>query len=153
VPKRLSPAAVVALKEALGVLYWYKNDLRSFLHECLSDTKTLSLVDWNNPKRQVASDLVDRLVREGPRSVGDLTRLCHEVCSVKSFRHLEQLDGGAEKAARAKAAIAHLNSLVGTNVQVEDEERQCEERRKKAAEKLKTNSAVRQKLTDCVKDI
>jgi hypothetical protein len=148
VPKRLSPAAVVALKEALGVLYWYKNDLRSFLHQCLSNPATLSLVDWNNPKRQVASDLVDRLVRDGPRSVGDLTRLCQEVCSVESFGHLEQLDEGAEKAARAKAAVAHLNRLVATNVQIEDEQRQCQERRKRAAEKLKTNSAVRQKLAD-----
>ncbi len=147
-PKRLSPAAVVALKEALGVLYWYKDDLRSFLHQCLNDVGTLSLVDWNNRKRQVASDLVDRLVSEGSRSVGDLTRLCHEVCSVKSFRHLEQLEDGEEKAARAKAAIAHLNSLVNTNVQVEDEDRQREERRKRAAEKLKTNSVVRQKLTE-----
>ncbi len=147
-PKRLSPAAVIALKEALGLLYWYKNDLRSFLHQCLSAPAILSLIDWNNPKRQVASDLVDRLVRNGSQSVGDLTHLCHEVCSVKSFGHLEQLEDGAAKAARAKAAIAHLNRLVNTNVEVEDEERQRQERRKKAAEKLKTNSAVRQKLSE-----
>lgn len=29
--KQLSPASLIALKEALIHIYWYKNDLRSFL--------------------------------------------------------------------------------------------------------------------------
>ena len=33
--KRLSPAALVALKEALSTIYWYKKDLRLFLSGCI----------------------------------------------------------------------------------------------------------------------
>src|SRR5579863_7206987 len=98
--KRLSPAAMVALKEALCAVYWYKADLRSFLQQCLSNPHVLGTLDWNNYKRQIVSDLVDYLTR-GDQYVGDLTRLCHEVCSISSFGRLEQLDGGTEKAERA----------------------------------------------------
>ena len=29
--KKIAPAAIIALKEALSTVYWYKSDLRSFL--------------------------------------------------------------------------------------------------------------------------
>jgi hypothetical protein len=34
--KAIAPAAVVAVKEALNNLYWYKSDLRSFLASTIS---------------------------------------------------------------------------------------------------------------------
>jgi len=40
--KAISPAALVALKEALTSLYWYKSDLRSFLSASVSNPALLS---------------------------------------------------------------------------------------------------------------
>ena len=53
--KRLSPAAVVALKEALCAVCWYKADLRSFLQQRLTNPAVLGSLtgitlfsSWNN---------------------------------------------------------------------------------------------------------
>jgi hypothetical protein len=144
--KRLAPAATVALKEALCAVYWYKADLRSFLQQCLANPAVLSSLNWGNYKRQIVSDLVDQLAQDQEKHLGDLTRLCHEVCGIDTFRHLEQLDGGAEKAARARAAVAQLKSLIEPHDQVKKEHDELAERQRRAAEKLQSNAAVRQKL-------
>jgi hypothetical protein len=44
--KALSPAAIMALKEALCSVYWYKSDLRAFLNLCLSNKEILSRFNW-----------------------------------------------------------------------------------------------------------
>jgi hypothetical protein len=147
-PKRLSPAAVVALKEALCAVYWYKADLRSFLQQCLSNPAILATLNWDNFKRQIVADLVDYLVNSQERHLGDLTRLCHEVCDVTTFRHLEQLDGGAQKAERARNAVDQLKRLVESHDQVKKEHDDLAERQRRSAEKLKANAAVRRKLED-----
>lgn len=149
--KRMSPAAIVALKEALCAVYWYKADLRSFLQQCLSNPAILSRLNWDNYKRQIVSDLVDFLTANQDDHLGDLTRLCYEVCHITSFHHLEQLDGGAQKAERARNAVGQLKRLLETHQQAKKEQQDLAERQKRAAEKLKANAAVREKLED-IKD-
>ena len=87
-------------------------------------------------------------MRNQDKHLGDLTRLCHEVCEITEFRHLEQLEGGAEKAERAQAAIAQLKRLVEPHQQAQKEQDDLAERQRQAAEKLKANTAVLQKLED-----
>jgi len=146
--KRLSPAAVVALKEALCAAYWYKDDLRSFLQQCLSNPAVLSTLNWGNYKRQIISDLVDYLTRNQDKYLDDIERLCYETSNISSFRHLEQLDDGAKKAERARIAIAHLKRLVEPHEMAKKEKEDLFQRRKNAADKLKANLAVRQKLEE-----
>lgn len=146
--KRLSPAAIVGLKEALCAVYWYKADLRSFLQQCLSNPAVLATLNWDNYKRQIVSDLVDYFARSQDDHLGDLTRLCYAVCEITVFRHLEQLDGGAEKAERARAAVAQLKQLVEPHQQAQKDADDLVERQRRAAEKLRANAAVRQKLED-----
>ncbi len=146
--KRMSPAALVALKDALYAIYWYKGDLRSFLQHCLSDPLILSRLDWSKYKRQIVSDLVDFLTANQHDYLGDLTRLCYAVCEITSFHHLEQLDGGAEKAERARGAIEQLKRLLKTHEQAEKEQQDRVARHRRQALKLKANAAVREKLED-----
>lgn len=149
--KRISPAALVALKEALCSVYWYKSDLRSFLQQTLSNSAILATLNWDNYKRQIVSDLVDYLTRNQEKHLGDLTRLCYELCSVSSFKHLEQLDGGSQKAARARSAVEHLKSLVEPHQDVQREVDDIAERERRHAERMKANLAVRMKLDDIKK--
>lgn len=146
--KRLAPAAIPALKEALCAVYWYKADLRSFLQQCLSNPAVLATFNWDSYKRQVVSDLVDYLVRDQDKHLGDLTRLCNEVCAITTFEHLQQLDGGAQKADRARVAVAQLNTLLMPHQEAKKAADDIAERQRRAAEKLRTNAAVRQKLED-----
>jgi len=146
--KRLSPAAVVALKEALSAAYWFKDDLRSFLQQCLSNSAVLATLNWANYKRQIVSDLVDYLTRNQDKYLDDLERLCYETCDISSFRHLEQLDDGAKKAERARMAITQLKRLLEPHEMAEKEKEDLSKRQKNAADKLKANQAVRQKLEE-----
>ena len=146
--KRLSSAAIVALKEVLCSVYWYKADLRSFLQQCLANPAVLATLNWDNYKRQIVSDLVDYLCRNQDKYLGDLTRLSYEVCNLSGFQHLEQLEGGAQKAERARSAVEQLRHLVEPQRERQREEDELSERQRRIAEKLKANAAVRQKLED-----
>ncbi len=48
--KQLSPTGVMALKEALCSVYWYKSELRKFLSLCLSNSSVLNSFNWENYK-------------------------------------------------------------------------------------------------------
>ena len=144
--KRLSAAAVMALKEALSTIYWYKDDLRGFLSQVLSNAAVLATLNWDSYKRQIAADLVDRLCHNQDKHLGDLTRLCREVCNISSFGHLEQLVDGALKAKRAKKAVEQLRQLVHPHEEAVAEKDAISERQRQLAEKLRTNQAIRQKL-------
>jgi len=63
-PKRLSPQAILALQEALAVIYHYKNDLRRFLSSCGVDAALLSRLDWTKYKRRIVADLFELLLNE-----------------------------------------------------------------------------------------
>lgn len=143
--KRLSPAAVVALKEALGKIYWFKSDLRSFLYQSVKDAGILGGINWDTYKWQIASDVVDRLC-DIDAHVPTLTRLCREVCDMTSFKHLERLDGGEEKAKRARDAVAHLRSLVESHETAEEEQDAAAQRQRRESERLAQSGAVRRKL-------
>jgi hypothetical protein len=146
--KRLTPPAIVALKDALCAIYWYKSDLKSFIHSSVSDAHVVAKLNWDNYKRQIVSDLIDQLCADQDRYVGDLTRLCTEIVQLKSFEHLRRLDGGEEKAKRAEDAVAQLRTLVEPHESVRDEDAAIRERQQKAAHKLRANAAVRAKLDE-----
>lgn len=95
--KQLSPAGVMALKEAQCSVYWYKSDLRGFLSLCLSNPAVLNSFNWENYKRQIASDVVDFLVANPTNHLGDLTKICYELCKLADFSHLKPLDDGSTK--------------------------------------------------------
>jgi len=121
--KRLSPAATIALKEALCSIYWYKSDLRSFLSNCTGNPAFIGTLNWDNYKRQIVTDLIDELTKDQETHIGALTKLCYEVTNLTTFPHLEQLDGGAQKARRAKEAVEQLKKLVEPHQdKVKDEE-------------------------------
>jgi hypothetical protein len=145
--KRLSPAAIVALKEALGKVYWYKSDLRSFLTQTVKDPSLLAGLNWDTYKWQIASDFVDRAV-SSETGAAALTTVCKEICELASFRHLERLDGGEQKAQRAKDAVEHLRALVETHVSADEEQERAEARQARESERLASSGAVRQKLSE-----
>ncbi len=144
--KQLSPAGVMALKEALCSVYWYKSDLRGFLSLCLSNPGVLSSFNWENYKRQIASDVVDLLVANPSNHLGDLTNICYELCKLKDFSHLKALDGGSAKVEKARNAIQQLKQLVETHQETKREQDEIKKRQEVAAQKLRQNAAVRQKL-------
>ena len=48
--KTISPGAIVALKEALSQIYWYKADQQTFLYNTVKQPAVLAKVNWNDYK-------------------------------------------------------------------------------------------------------
>jgi len=144
--KRIAPAAIIALKEALTNLYWYKSDLRSFLTSTLTNPALLSRLNWSDFKRNIVSGLVGFLERSQDEYQADLLRLMTEIARVDDFSHLERLEGGKQKAAAARTSVAALRKLIHAHEALFDEQKQMEDRRQKAHERMLRTTAVRAKL-------
>lgn len=150
--KKIVPAAIVALKEALTNLYWYKGDLRSFLTSTLTNQALLSVLNWSDYKRNIVGQLIDYLDRRQSEYQADLLKLMTEVARVDDFSHLERLEGGKEKAALARTSVAALRKLTEAHEAVFRDEKDKEERRRRAHEEMLRKTAVRQKLEELAKE-
>lgn len=146
--KRLSPAAIQALKEALSSIYWYKSDLRSFLQNSVGDRRLVSSLNWNAYKRQIVSDLIDELCADHDGNLAALTRLCYDVTEMQSFPHLEQLEGGKQKATKARDAVEQLRQLVEAHTETEREDQAIRKRQEEYQERIRQSAAVRHKLEE-----
>lgn len=148
--KKLSPAAVVALEDALAAIYHYKADLRRFLEVAIKNRALIDRFHWSDSsvyKRQIVRDLVSQLCSD-ERWLPALTQLCLAVVELRSFEHLARLDDGTRRVTEAKAAVAKLRTLVEPHKEAKDEESEARERQRRANERLKQNSAVRAKLAE-----
>lgn len=144
--KKIAPAALVALQDALTHVYWYKRDLRSFLTSVIENRAVVGALNWDDLKRNIVRDLVEFLTRDEERYQADLVRLIVEVSRVNDFSHLERLEDGAAKAKQAKLAVAALRTLASSHVHLANELKEVEKRRDETKEKLKRTTAVAERL-------
>lgn len=149
--KKIVPAALHALKQALTDVYWYKSDLRSFLTATLSKSELVSQLNWDDYKRNIASALVDRLSRNEDLYQADLLRLMTEVARVEDFEHLLRLDDGKAKAKKAQQAVVALRKYVGNPTAADEEQEDIEARRQATYEALLKTTAVQDQLKELTK--
>jgi len=145
-PKRLSTQAILALQEALAVIYHFKKDLRRFFETCGVERSLLSQVDWNEYKRQIVADIFELLLTDQNHSLPVLTSLCRDVAAMDNFSHLARLEDGPRKVAAAQAAVAELRRLVDRHETQEEEERLAAERRQRLRERETKLGAFQTKL-------
>ena len=108
--KKISPAALIALKEALTHIYWKKEDLINFVKYTIQNTAIISTIDWRHIyKYQTASELVDRMVARPDIYNNDLLTLFREVMSFSDFSHLNRWDDPEQK---IKTAQENKNKLL-----------------------------------------
>ncbi len=150
--KKLNPAAIIALKEALAQIYWYKKDLRSFLINTLENSSILANINWEDYKRNITDLLVESLARNETRYRDELIRLFTAVAAMSDFSHLEYLDDGKEKATRAKKAVEALRKYTSGYQKIWDEKQQTDERRTAYAEKLEKVNYFKTQLGNLNKD-
>jgi hypothetical protein len=150
--KRIAPAALHALKEALALVYWYKSDLRSFLTQVLADPTILSRLNWQDYKRNIVGQLVDFLSRYEDVYQRQLLRLMTDVARIQDFSHLARLENGKEKADQARAAVVALQRQVRGLEDFLAEEREVERRRQEAYEQRVKTDAVQHALQEMTQD-
>src|SRR5436305_15146639 len=95
--KRINPAVLHPLKEALRLTFWYKNDLRAFLNASLGDRALVARLDWTAYKREIVAQLVDLLAADQHKYFDLLLNLLLAVAEVDDPRHLKTLEDGVKK--------------------------------------------------------
>lgn len=146
--RKVAPAAIHSLKEALTHVFWYKSDLRSFLTHSLSQKPVLAKLNWSDYKRNIVGALVDHLVSHEDRYQPDLLNLMTEVSKMGDFSHLRQLEDGKVKASRAEEAVSALREQVKGHQAIEKDRADIEKRRQVAHQKLLQGQAVRKALEE-----
>jgi hypothetical protein len=146
--KKIAPAAIQTLKEALTNVYWYKSELRSFLSHCLSDPSILARLNWQDYKRNIVATLIDHLAKHEEVYQRDIIRLMDEVARIDDFSHLRRLEDGKEKEGKARDAVEALRKQLLGHKKIRDEEKEAEQRREEAHRKLLQVNAVQQKLKE-----
>ncbi len=152
--KKITPAALVALQDALTHIYWYKPDLRTFLLSAIENRALVGSLNWDksNPKRNIVRDLVNYMARNEGQYQDDLVRLIVEVCRITDFTHLERLEDGHIKAQNARHAVAGLRTLASSHVYLANELREAEKRRQESKEKIHEVTAVSERLDELKTD-
>lgn len=150
--KKLNPAAIIALKDALAHIYWYKKDLRSFLINTLSNSAILANINWDDYKRNITDVLVETLARNENRYQDELLRLFTAVASINDFSHLEYLDDGKDKAMHAKKAVEALKKDTSGYQKIWDDKQQTAERRSAYAEKIEQVNYFQNQLSELNKE-
>lgn len=146
--KSINPTAIVALQDALTAIYWYKNDLRSFLAGVLGDSPLLIGINWEDYKRNIVQRLVEKMMLHQSRYRQEIINLTVATASLQDFSHLEQLEDGKKKVDEAKRAISALRSYTAAHEFISTEQQQTEQRKQAHAQRLAHANAVRAKLDE-----
>lgn len=138
--KRVSFAALDALREALALAWWYKPDLERFIRACVPHAEVVARLSFGLRKREVAAELTELLGADA-KYTPTLLDMMRELCSLDdAFPHLARLEDGQLKVAAARAAIqalrqqyeAHSGLVAGQATAIErraDARRHAESRR------------------------
>src|SRR6266542_214393 len=120
--KKISPQAILALKETLSVLFWKKEDLQEFLKITINSNAILATISWNGTKREAVKELIERMTNRPDIYQSDLMALLFAVTDVDDFSHLQFWDEDGSKTRKAKAAVANLRAHTKGFIQLSKEE-------------------------------
>ncbi|MDR7300413.1 restriction endonuclease [Haloactinomyces albus] len=107
--RRISASAYQALRDALPVIVWYKRSFRQYLTTALRDHPELLYgVDFDLSKREVADEVVGRLMRTEDSYQSATLKLMLEVANTSSFHELQHLEDGEYWVKKAQTAVTQL---------------------------------------------
>lgn len=114
VNKRISTEAYQALRDALAVVTWYKRPFQALVTMSLRDNPELVAgVNFTDTKRNVADELVQKLVAQENRYQDVAIRFMLEIAAMTRFSDIEQLPepDRTTRLADAQQAVGRLREL------------------------------------------
>ena len=145
--KKISPAALIALKDALTHVYWTKNDLRRFVEYTIKNKAIVSTIDWQeNVKFESASQLIDRMAARPDIYQEDLLQLFNEVVGFSDFSHLKRWEDSELKIQTAQEKVSTLRKHAQGHFELLKEKEEAEKRQLKAKEKRSQSIDYQNKL-------
>lgn len=146
--KRISPAVLPALKEALLHAFWDKKDLRAFLMACVSERAIISQLDWGRGvyKRDIVAQLVDSLAADQHRHFDDLLSILIATSEISDPSYLKSVEDGDRKYAAAIAALESLRKQVEPYLKLRSEADRAAQRRERDRLQAEADRATKERL-------
>lgn len=144
--KQISGPALIALKEALTHIYWTKSDLKLFVSQTISNTTFVSTINFEQYKRGIASDIVDRMSQRSDIYEDDLLALLKAVSDMTDFSHLKKWDDGDKKIKAAKDTVNALRQHTKGFFELEKEKERIAKSKVEHTTTIKKNQFFRTQL-------
>ncbi|WP_262849460.1 restriction endonuclease [Sphaerisporangium corydalis] len=107
--KQISPAAYGALANALTAIFWNKKPFERYLRRALrGHPELLAQIDFNDLKRVVAEEVVDRLMAKEHQYQDVTLGLMLDISNMETFSNLEQQTDRTHLVSQAAVAVADL---------------------------------------------
>lgn len=147
--KKIPSAALVALKNALPIIYWEKRDLRLFLEDAMKNNVIVGTLGWNSTaksKKNLTGELVDRMIARKDLYQEDILSLIIEVANMTDFSHFKKWPDWQEKEKKAKIAVTALRKHTDGFIEQMKENDRIQERKQKQKMALEAKQHFEQKL-------
>lgn len=146
--KRIKPAVLQHLKEALVLAYWYKKDLRAFLSTALPDFGLISKLDWADYKRNIVHSLVNTMASNENKYQEELLNLLLATSEITDPNWLKRVEDGQRKYDDAVEALDTLRSQVEPYRKLRSETEEFERHRREEEAKAEVQRAIREKVAE-----
>lgn len=149
--KKVSPAAILALKEALIHIYWKKDELKQFVYQSVANKRFLATIDFTQVKRQTVEDIVMRMADRQDIYREDLLSLIFAVTDMTDFSHLEKWEDGDKKVKKAQQSVEALRKQTQGYLQIQQEKQRMQENKVRYDTLQKKTKAITDELSNLKK--
>ena len=144
--KKISHQAILALKEALSVIFWKKEELQDFTKLSLENHAIVGTINWNTTKRESVKELIERMLNRQDLYKNDLINLITSVADITDFSHLKFWDEDGTKTKKAKEAVEKLRNLTKGYFQITKEQEDAKKRKTENDKKIIKNKSLESEL-------
>lgn len=144
--KKISPNAIISLKDALPVIFWKKEDLQDFIKLTIDNKSIVGTINWNVTKRESIKELIERMLNRQDIYKDDLMNLLLAVTDFNDFSNLTYWDEDGSKTKRAKEAVNKLRIQTKGYIQVTQEQEEARKRKIEIEKKIIQNKSLNEEL-------
>jgi len=144
--KKISPQAVLALKEALPLIFWKKDELKDFIKLTLKNSSIVGTINWDVTKRESVKELIERMTNRPDLYKEDLINLILAVTDFIDFPHLVFWDDDGSKRKKAEEAVQKLRMHTKGYNQITKEQEDAKKRRIESEKKIIKNKSLDDEL-------
>ena len=146
--KKISPQAILALKEALSVIFWKKEELQDFAKLSLENPAIIGTINWDLTKRESVKELIERMINRQDLYKNDLMNLITSVAEMTDFSHLKFWDEDGTKTKKAKDSVDKLRNLTKGYFQISKEQEEAKQRKIETEKRITKNKTLESELND-----
>jgi hypothetical protein len=150
--KKISPQAIIALKEALSVIYWKKEDLQQFIRLTIDNPAIVSTINWTVTKREIVKEFLSRMTTRLDIYEKDLMSLILTVMDFSDYDNLKYWDDDGSKTKKAKEAVNNLRTFTKGFIQITKEQEEARKRKTQAEQSNKKTLSLEQELNQLKAD-